>query len=99
MSPRSPHLHHATRASQRADPRQAGLTSRGASLSHVERRSYYQFGSDASGVVEWTMNKRVILITGANKGIGFEMARQLGKAGHTVLLGSRDAGRGETAAT
>jgi NAD(P)-dependent dehydrogenase (short-subunit alcohol dehydrogenase family) len=40
----------------------------------------------------------IALITGANKGIGFETARQLATAGTTVILGSRDLGRGETAA-
>jgi NAD(P)-dependent dehydrogenase (short-subunit alcohol dehydrogenase family) len=38
------------------------------------------------------------LITGANKGLGFETARQLIAAGHTVWIGSRDAGRGHQAA-
>lgn len=38
------------------------------------------------------------LITGANKGLGFETARQLIDAGHTVYVGSRDAGRGRQAA-
>jgi NAD(P)-dependent dehydrogenase (short-subunit alcohol dehydrogenase family) len=38
------------------------------------------------------------LITGANKGIGFEAARQLIAAGHTVYLGSRDAENGRRAA-
>jgi NAD(P)-dependent dehydrogenase (short-subunit alcohol dehydrogenase family) len=42
--------------------------------------------------------QQVALITGANKGIGFETARQLGKLGITVILGSRDAARGEAAA-
>ena len=35
-------------------------------------------------------NKRIALITGANKGIGLETARQLGKEGITVLVGARD---------
>src|SRR4051812_46460085 len=38
------------------------------------------------------------LITGANKGLGFETARQLIAAGHTVYIGSRDADRGRRAA-
>ncbi|GHJ40495.1 SDR family oxidoreductase [Streptomyces sp. TS71-3] len=38
------------------------------------------------------------LVTGANKGIGKEIARQLAAAGMTVYVGSRDAGRGERAA-
>src|ERR1700742_796720 len=42
---------------------------------------------------------KVVLITGANKGIGFEVARQLGRSGFTVLLGSRDASRGDQAAS
>jgi len=42
--------------------------------------------------------KKIALITGANKGLGFEMARQLGKAGATVVLAARDPQKGETAA-
>jgi NAD(P)-dependent dehydrogenase (short-subunit alcohol dehydrogenase family) len=42
--------------------------------------------------------KRIALITGANKGIGFETARQLGQQEVTILLGSRDPGEGEAAA-
>jgi NAD(P)-dependent dehydrogenase (short-subunit alcohol dehydrogenase family) len=34
---------------------------------------------------------KIALITGANKGLGLETGRQLGKLGYTVLLGSRDA--------
>jgi NAD(P)-dependent dehydrogenase (short-subunit alcohol dehydrogenase family) len=40
----------------------------------------------------------VTLITGANKGIGFETARQLKELGHEVYLGARDAERGAKAA-
>ncbi|MBB5064843.1 SDR family oxidoreductase [Granulicella mallensis] len=42
--------------------------------------------------------KKVALISGANKGIGLETGRQLGKLGYTILLGSRDALKGEVAA-
>jgi NAD(P)-dependent dehydrogenase (short-subunit alcohol dehydrogenase family) len=38
------------------------------------------------------------LITGANKGLGYETARRLIAAGHTVYVGSRDAERGRRAA-
>ncbi|HUQ59169.1 SDR family NAD(P)-dependent oxidoreductase [Lentzea sp.] len=38
------------------------------------------------------------LITGANKGIGFETAKQLVELGHTVYIGARDTERGEKAA-
>lgn len=41
---------------------------------------------------------RVAIVTGANKGIGKEVARQLAQAGLTVLLGSRDERRGTAAA-
>ncbi|MEV0611766.1 SDR family oxidoreductase [Nonomuraea sp. NPDC050404] len=39
-----------------------------------------------------------VLITGGNKGLGFETARRLGEQGWTIFLGSRDEGRGRAAA-
>jgi NAD(P)-dependent dehydrogenase (short-subunit alcohol dehydrogenase family) len=43
-------------------------------------------------------SKKIALVTGANKGIGFETARQLAAEGITVLLGARDEKRGLEAA-
>lgn len=42
--------------------------------------------------------KTVALITGANKGLGLEIARQLGKQGLVMVLGSRDEAKGAAAA-
>ena len=41
----------------------------------------------------------VTLITGANKGLGYQTARQLIERGHSVYLGARDIERGEAAAS
>jgi NAD(P)-dependent dehydrogenase (short-subunit alcohol dehydrogenase family) len=41
---------------------------------------------------------KVALITGANKGLGFEIARQLGQKGVTVVLGARDKTKANEAA-
>jgi NAD(P)-dependent dehydrogenase (short-subunit alcohol dehydrogenase family) len=41
--------------------------------------------------------KTVALITGANKGLGLEIARQLGKQGLVVVLGARDEAKGAAA--
>ncbi len=43
------------------------------------------------------MTTTIALVTGANKGIGLETARQLGARGATVLAGARDEERGEEA--
>lgn len=42
--------------------------------------------------------KKIALVTGANKGIGLEIARQLAQLGHIVLVGARNQQRGQNAA-
>ena len=37
---------------------------------------------------------KTVLITGANKGIGFETAKQMAQLGYFVYLGSRDKAKG-----
>jgi NAD(P)-dependent dehydrogenase (short-subunit alcohol dehydrogenase family) len=44
------------------------------------------------------LNGKVAFITGANRGLGLETARELGKVGTHVIIGSRDAKKGEEAA-
>lgn len=43
-------------------------------------------------------NGRISLITGGNKGLGFETADRLRAAGQTVYIGARDAELGRAAA-
>lgn len=54
--------------------------------------------SDGDGIGMSNATQKIALITGANKGIGLETARQLGKLGVTVLVGARDLAKGEEAA-
>ncbi|MNB65237.1 3-oxoacyl-[acyl-carrier-protein] reductase FabG [compost metagenome] len=44
------------------------------------------------------MNSKIALVTGANRGIGFEISRQLGRAGVTVLMAARTIEAAENAA-
>ncbi|MFM9271176.1 SDR family NAD(P)-dependent oxidoreductase [Halomonas elongata] len=41
---------------------------------------------------------KIVLVTGANKGIGYEVARQIGQADAVVLVGARNSERGQAAA-
>lgn len=40
---------------------------------------------------------KTVLVTGGNRGIGYEICRQLDELGHTVILGSRDVQKGKEA--
>ena len=42
--------------------------------------------------------KRIALVSGANRGLGLEISRQLAGQGYAVVMGSRDVSLGETAA-
>jgi len=44
------------------------------------------------------MAKRTALVTGANRGLGFETVRQLARLGYRVFLAARDLGKAEAAA-
>jgi NAD(P)-dependent dehydrogenase (short-subunit alcohol dehydrogenase family) len=44
------------------------------------------------------LDKRVALITGANQGVGLQVAKELVANGLSVLVGSRDFARGDAAA-
>ena len=43
------------------------------------------------------MGKKIVLVTGANKGIGFGIAKHLGLSGWEVIIGARDEQRAEKA--
>jgi NAD(P)-dependent dehydrogenase (short-subunit alcohol dehydrogenase family) len=43
------------------------------------------------------MKEKIVFVTGANKGIGFGIAKHLGKSGWQVIIGARDAQRAENA--
>jgi NAD(P)-dependent dehydrogenase (short-subunit alcohol dehydrogenase family) len=57
-----------------------------------------QGSQNKDGEVIENSDTRVALVTGANKGIGFETARQLASLGLTALIGARDDQRGKEAA-
>ena len=40
----------------------------------------------------------IALVTGANRGIGYEVARHMAQAGYEVILTARDTAKGEAAA-
>jgi len=51
----------------------------------------------AATVVEPPLNQRVALVSGANRGIGLEVSKQLASCGITVFMGMREPGKNEKA--
>ena len=43
------------------------------------------------------MKEKIVLVTGANKGIGFGIAKHLGKKGWQLIISARDEERAEKA--
>jgi NAD(P)-dependent dehydrogenase (short-subunit alcohol dehydrogenase family) len=69
-------------------------------LPSVIRSRYYETAGDGTMVrtVKHDDEKRLALVTGGNRGIGLEIARQLARLGVRVIVGSRDAKAAKDAA-
>jgi NAD(P)-dependent dehydrogenase (short-subunit alcohol dehydrogenase family) len=62
---------------------------------HSARAAADQPSSSVTGI---RANQLVAVVTGANRGRGLEVCRQLADLDHLVVLGPRDAGKGHAAA-
>jgi NAD(P)-dependent dehydrogenase (short-subunit alcohol dehydrogenase family) len=74
-----------------------GSEGRSAQAKIVIQYPYLCMGTEHRFAYLCYMSKKIVLITGANKSIGFEIARQMAKAGYHIILGSRDKANGEQA--
>ena len=61
------------------------------------RREQSAINSHAKGVT--AMTQRIALVTGANRGLGLEICRQLARRGGSVVLTARHPDRGQAAAS
>ena len=59
---------------------------------------FVQVSAAAAAYMHGMLNTRIALVTGANKGIGLEIAKGLASRGVTVFLGARDVAAGAAAA-
>jgi NAD(P)-dependent dehydrogenase (short-subunit alcohol dehydrogenase family) len=64
----------------------------------IFRAKNRQGGAFLNRYLEGMHGSKIALVTGANKGIGHAIASELAARGFTVLVGARDAARGEAAA-
>jgi NAD(P)-dependent dehydrogenase (short-subunit alcohol dehydrogenase family) len=79
------------------------MNSRIGSCAHRPTEAPIDSGGNEGGTFDYlgarrTVTNRVVVITGANRGIGLELTRQLAAAEDTVVLGSRESAKGEQAA-
>lgn len=65
---------------------------------HQDSAKNAQVGGAGGDQIAGMTNSKVALVTGANKGIGFQIAKALAAQGLTVLVGSRELERGAEAA-
>ena len=61
-------------------------------------RTWVSGGAASPAALARDLTGRAYVVTGATAGIGFETARHLCSAGAAVVLGARDAARGQAAA-
>jgi AcrR family transcriptional regulator len=59
---------------------------------NVGAGTIYRYFEDKKALI------KVVIVTGANSGIGYEAARELAKKEATVVMGCRDGQKGQTAA-
>ena len=64
-------------------------------LFRIYDTDHVPFGAEQEFTMEY---ERIALVTGANQGVGFQVAKELVASGATVLIGSRHFERGEAAA-
>ena len=72
-----------------------GITVRRVTAPHDAQAASHDEGSAHMSIHK---NGKVVLVTGANKGLGREIAAQLGRQGYTVIVAARDVAGGKAVA-
>jgi NAD(P)-dependent dehydrogenase (short-subunit alcohol dehydrogenase family) len=68
------------------------------SAAKIHQLHVHQAKRSSAFAVEPPLTQRVALVSGANRGIGLEVSRQLASVGVTVFMGMREPGKGEKVA-